>query len=120
MAEKQAKDRLPGINPVVNPYVTQLSPLEELSFRKWIQDNQITDLDHPDSHYDYRGFWKRYGPVPVKFGQDHFTDEFKQPGHPTFSQESIYSRGPYQGGMWVGGDTYLAQPPMATSRDKKK
>lgn len=107
---------------------TQLSPLEQILFQKWVSDNKITDLDHPDSHYDYRGFFQKEGPKPVQFGIDHFTDQFKQHGHPTFSQESQYSRGPSDGGMWVGNensygygnvklgpDTFLAQPKMAVS-----
>ena len=71
-------------------------------------------MDHPDSHYDYRGYWKQYGNAPIRFGIDHFTDTYKQHGHPTFSQESQYSRGPMDGGMWVN-DQFLAQPPMAVS-----
>lgn len=82
-------------------------------------DNKIADLDHPDSHYDYRGFFKKEGAKPVRFGIDHFTDQFKQHGHPTFSQESQYSKGPWDGGMWIN-DTFLAQPPMAASHKIQK
>jgi hypothetical protein len=108
------------------PEVTQLTPAEETAFRAWVERNGITDLDHPDSHYDYRGFWKATGGAPRAPGlmtsrgtvgpPGHFPDTFKQHGHPTFSQESQYSRGPRDGGMWVGeNDTLLAQPPMAPS-----
>src|SRR5262245_53424086 len=93
---------------------TQLTPDEEAQFQQWVRANKITDLDHPDSHYDYRGFWKANPNFSRAPGQ-HLTDQFKQHGHPTFSQESQYSRGAWDGGMWVGGDTYLAQPPMAVS-----
>jgi hypothetical protein len=111
---------------------TPLTPAEEQAFRRWIAVNQIADLDHPDSHYDYRGYWKSTGGAPVEPGmfvshdagqqlprRAHFTDVFKEHGHPTFSQESQYSRGPFDGGMWVGpqADTFLAQPPMAVSHD---
>lgn len=93
---------------------TQLTPLEQALFQKWISDNKIPDVDHPDSHYDYRGFFKQEGPKPVRFGIDHFTDTFKQHGHPTFSQESKYSRGPSDGGMWVN-DTFIPQPKLVPS-----
>lgn len=94
--------------------VTKLSPTEEAAFQAWVRANKITDVDVPESHYDYRGYWKEFGNKPIRFGVDHFTDTYKQHGHPTFSQESKYSSGPSEGGMWIG-DTFLAQPKMAVS-----
>lgn len=90
--------------------ITRLSPEDEKRFQRWIAANRIPDLDHPDSHYDYRGYWKKYGDKPVRFGVDHFTDEYKQHGHPTFSVESNYSRGLQDGGQWI--DNTLVAPPM--------
>jgi hypothetical protein len=81
---------------------TVLSPDEEQRFRAWVATNQISDVDHPDSHYDYRGYWKEHGDTPITFGTDHFTDTYKQHGHPTFSVESQYSAGPFDGGRWRG------------------
>ena len=92
---------LPGAR-VAAPEVTPLSPVEEQQFRQWAATNQIADVDSPLSFYDYRGFWKANGAVPIRFGVDHFPDTFKQHGHPTFSVESKYSRGPKDGGMWDG------------------
>jgi len=95
---------------------TQLSPAEEVAFRRWAAENGITNYDHQDAHYDMRGFWKStQGAAHPPGSVQHFPDTFKQHGHPSFSQESQYSKGPSDGGMWVGGDTYLAQPPMAVS-----
>jgi hypothetical protein len=100
---------------------TRLTEDEERAFQRWIVANRITDLDHPDSHYDYRGFWKATGGAPHPPGAErHFPDTFKQHGHPTFSQESQYSSGPSEGGMWLPDETFLAQPPMAVSHRKKK
>lgn len=99
---------------------TPLSPAEEQAFQQWAIANRVPDVDHPDSHYDYRGFWKATQGAPHPSGEAlHFPDTFKQHGHPTFSQESQFSRGPSDGGMWVGSkvDTFLAQPPMAVSHD---
>lgn len=98
--------------------ITQLSPEDELRFQQWARQNKIADVDRPGSYYDYRGFWKQMGSVPVKFGQDHFPDTYKQHGHPTFSQESKYSKGAFDGGMWLNDDTLLEQPPMAVSHDQ--
>lgn len=87
---------------VAPPEVTALSPQEEARFQQWTRARGITDVDHPDSRYDYRGFWKASGDVPIRFGVDHFPDTYKQHGHPTFSVESRYSRGPHDGGRWEG------------------
>ncbi len=82
---------------------TALTPEEEVAFQRWVRENGITDLDHPDSRYDYRGFWKATKGRPHPPGSmEHFPDTFKQHGHPTFSQESQYSAGPWDGGRWAG------------------
>jgi hypothetical protein len=108
-----------GSPDTVRPEVTPLTPRQELAFRRWAVLNQITDVDHPASFYDYRGYWKdvaRKGGDQRQAYADglHFPDTYKQHGHPTFSQESKYSRGPQDGGMWVG-EGYLAQPPIAVA-----
>ena len=96
--------------------VTFLSPSQERMFQRWAKNNKITDVDDPNSHYDYRGFWKAQGGPNIRFGVEHFPDTFKQRGHPTFSQESQYSRGLSEGGMWIPGtETLLQQPKMAVS-----
>ncbi len=105
--------------------ITQLSKADEAAFQRWVVVNGITDLDHPDSHYDYRGYWKQTGGAPRQPGlmsshndivgpTGHFPDTYKQHGHPTFSQESQYSSGAADGGMWVG-DNFQSQPKMAVS-----
>src|SRR6266700_1070392 len=74
---------------------TRLAPAEEQRFQQWTHDNGITNVDHPDAHYDMRGFWHATGGAPHPPGaEQHFPDTFKQHGHPTFSVESKYSRGP--------------------------
>lgn len=93
---------------------TALAPQEEARFAQWARESGIRDLDQPQTKYDYRGFFKKYGPVKYQWGKDHLPDEFKQHGHETFSQESHYSSGPSDGGMWLG-ETFIEQPPMARS-----
>lgn len=89
--------------------VTQLTPEEERAFHLWVKANGITDVDAPQSRYDYRGYWRdvaRHGVDQTKQYSDgpHFPDTYKQHGHPTFSQESKYSQGMYDGGRWSGED----------------
>jgi len=98
-----------------DPERTPLTAEEERAFQRWATTNRITDVDHPDSFYDYRGFWKATGGPRIRFGEEHFPDTFKQHGHPTFSQESQYSRGFWDGGQWLPNDVFLAQPPMAVA-----
>lgn len=83
--------------------LTRLSPQEEQRFRQWAAANGIENYDHPDAHYDMRGFWKQTQGAPHPPGsQQHLPDTFKQHGHPSFSVESQYSGGPNDGGRWVG------------------
>lgn len=93
--------------------VTTLTPLEESAFQAWAAANGIKDVDHPDSFYDYRGYWKAVKGAAHPQGQ-HFPDTYKQHGHPSFSIESQYSQGPWDGGMWAG-ESYLPQMSPAVS-----
>jgi hypothetical protein len=44
------------------PYVTQLSPTLEASYRQWVQGAGIpTNPDHPTPDYDTRGLWRDHG-----------------------------------------------------------
>lgn len=87
---------------------TRLTPAAEQRFQAWAGANQIRDVDDPQSFYDYRGYWLSNRGKAVAPGQ-HLPDTFKQHGHPTFSVESQYSKGGYDGGRWVG-DKYM--PPQ--------
>ena len=99
------------------PETTALSPAEEARFRMWALQNRITDVDSPQSRYDYRGYWKEHGDAPIRFGVDHFTDTYKQHGHPLFSSESKYARGKWDGGQWLGES--LLQMAPAHERTRK-
>jgi hypothetical protein len=58
----------------------------------------------PRHYYDYKGFYeddpKRAWSMLDKQSSAHFIDKFKKPGHPTFSDESIYSNEETKGGSW--------------------
>lgn len=94
-----------------------LPPNEEAAYRAWMKKIGHTKErgfsvkdDFSGENYDYRGFFKKYGPVPIGEGQ-HFTDEFKLPSHPTFSNESIFATGaaaPFAG-SWEG-EVYTPSP----------
>lgn len=92
---------------------TRLNPREEHQFQLWAKDNGIDDANDPRSFYDYRGYWREFGGEPIVFGVDHFTDTYKQHGHPVFSSESRYSRGLQDGGQWLGE---VLIPPPTRSR----
>lgn len=69
-----------------------------------------------DDTYDYRGFYNdpKSNPYGVLYGdtRSHFTDKYKTPKHPTFSNQSIYSNLAYPGGVWGmfdGRDAYYNQ-----------
>lgn len=100
---------------------TDLSPLEEPRFRAWARQSNVTDVDAPDSYYDYRGLYKELGGKPVPISPDrHFPDTYKTHGHPTFSIESQYSTGPDDGGSWQG-ETYVpagTKPKIPSIRER--
>ena len=97
--------------------VTTLAPQDEQAFRAWVTANKITDVDAPQSKYDYRGYWKDIasaGGDQRKTYEDgpHFPDTYKQHGHPTFSVESKYSTGANDGGRW-DGETFIPPTPVS-------
>jgi hypothetical protein len=94
---------------------TILDPLQETLFQRWAQQSGIKDLDQ--APYDYRGFFEAHGPVKYKWLADHLPDTWKMHGHETFSQESKYSTGPSDGGMWKG-EQFIPQPAMAPSHEQ--
>lgn len=99
---------LDALSPIAR--TTYLRPDDEARYRTWLQTIGQTpgsgyniDQSWNGTDYDYRGFFNKYGPVDIAKGQ-HFTDEFKLPNHPSFSDESIYATGaiaPYAG-HWTG------------------
>lgn len=110
MAEQKGPQQPPAPDPGVleaqkKKETTLLSPIEEQLFKAWGKANGIEDVDAPESFYDYRGFFKATnGAVHPPGSVEHFPDTFKQHGHPTFSIESIYSKGANDGGIWIGED----------------
>jgi hypothetical protein len=113
---------------------TLLTPDEKHRMKLWAAMYKINDVNketgdvYPDANYDMAGYFKAnqmpphvIGYATPHFPGGHYPDTWKQSTHPSFSQQSQYSSGPSQGGMWIGpkNETFLSQPPMAVSHRSK-
>ena len=78
--------------------------------------------------YDYQGFYnedpKRAWDMLNGNPEAHFTDKYKRPNHPTFSDESIYSTPETPGGHWHenygGGSRWVYEPSDYTKRNREE
>lgn len=81
-------------------YNTVLAPLDEMSFRVWLQNNNVPF--NPDAHvsdYDMRGFWqalqqgdpRAVSAIDPNDNRLHYPDVWKTPYHQTFSAESQWA-----------------------------
>lgn len=79
---------------------TQLGPLQELQFQKWVGENKVPfDTSAKVSDYDMRGFYgalmgghpKAATAVNPNDNQMHYPDYWKTPYHETFSNESQWA-----------------------------
>ena len=117
------KKRMGGQSPK-RKYTTKLTADEEKQFQDWYSKvakyknlNPNPDADGQD--YDYRGYWKNEDRDGILGSNPnaHFTDKYKQPSHPTFSNESQYSSKETPGGQWVKGKgTWLFKHNKFTAR----
>lgn len=100
-----SRDRMPR-----GGFVGNWSDKDESDFRNWYArvseyKGLNPDPDDENQYYDYRTFWKENpdGMADKMLTDDagaHFTDRYKLPGHPTFSNESMYSNDDTPGGSW--------------------
>ena len=85
------------------------------TYKEWLTSMQKRypdiEFDSNKAQYDYeRYFNENYQDAVSRLNETearHFTDKYKLPGHPTFSDESVYSQGPMIGGHWTVGDTFV-------------
>lgn len=109
----------------INPadYTTKLTPDEQKQFNIWSNDMKAKGLINPNDNfqdYDMQGYWKNevLNNTNLANGnaQAHFTDKYKMPNHPTFSNDSIYAVGDNAkyAGYW-NGDKYI--PPTITNKE---
>lgn len=82
---------------------------DEEDFQKWYakvaeHKGLNPDPDDENQYYDYRTYWLENPEAAQKMLEDdpeaHFTDRYKYPGHPTFSDESMYADEEHPGGHW--------------------
>lgn len=81
----------------------------EEDFQKWYAKiaeykHLNPDPDDENQYYDYRTYWLENPEAARRMLEDdpevHFTDRYKYPGHPTFSDESMYADEEHPGGHW--------------------
>lgn len=93
--------------------ISKWTKKDEKDFQEWYASvsNRLglnPDPDDSEQYYDYRSFWKENPKDAQKMLNaeegSHFTDKYKLPGHPTFSNESIYSTDETPGGSWEEHD----------------
>ncbi len=91
-------------------YNTKLNPAQESLFQAWAaKSGKLGDL----YDYDMRGQWQA---GQSQKGDEHGTDTFKKPNHPTFSNQSQYhGTDGHVGGVWGGTDTAPTFTPSATN-----
>lgn len=117
-----------GKTPNRRKYITALNNDEEKQFQSWYSKvakykNLNPNPDANGQDYDYRGYWKNEDRNGILGSNPnaHFTDRYKQPTHPTFSNESQYSNNETPGGTWVKDKgTWLFKHNKYTVRQAKR
>lgn len=108
-------------------YDTQLSPLQELMFRGWVQKNNVpVDVNaQGPTDYDMRGYYQgvqngnpmaRPTEVNPNDNRPHYTDYYKTPLHQTFSSGSQWAGDAAP--QWIN-DSQLASPSGRVMFDEK-
>ena len=96
-------------------YNTELTKEEQKDFDKWVakeSKQQGRDIMMDKGAYDIQGFWKS-GDWKNRDADNHGTDTWKKPNHPTFSNQSKYhGEGGWYGGNWTEDAGY--QPSKQT------
>lgn len=96
-----------SVKPIIkktSQYDTQLDSSKEQAYQKWKQ-TLPKNLQY-EGDYDLRGFYKDNPNFNVANPEQHLTDKYKKPNHPTFSVESKYYKEGMPAGTW-DGDTYV-------------
>ena len=92
-----------------NKYNTKLTKKEQKEFEKWIvkeSKRQDRDIMFDAGAYDIQGFWKS-GDYKKMDKDNHGSDRWKKPNHPTFSDQSVYHGvDGYDGGTWQDDGGY--------------
>lgn len=99
-------------------YDTKLTPGEESQYQEWRKT--LPGPLQSEEDYDLRGYWKDPDTQKdgIKDGQ-HFTDRYKKPNHPTFSNESMYATGKNKSraGHWDDNGDFVASEDQLSERE---
>ena len=91
---------------------TELTPIEKIHYKLWLEAGFGNPRDI--GTYDIQGYWKSGQWKNNTDPDNHGTDKFKKPNHPTFSAESKYSKqkggSEYIGGVWREDGGFMAGP----------
>lgn len=93
---------------------TQLGPQTENMYKSWMIENNV----RPSNDYDMRGYFmgqmtgdpEAQSEVNPSDMQMHFTDKYKFPNHPSFSNQSMYDLNK-TAPAWVGNEGQQQLPP---------
>jgi hypothetical protein len=97
-------------------YNTPLRPGQQRRFDKWAtkeSERQGRDILMDKGAYDVQGFWKS-GDYKHMDKDNHGSDTWKKPNHPTFSTGSKYVSETNPGGLWLEDGSYY--PSYQTSQ----
>jgi len=91
---------------------TELTPIEKIHYKLWLEAGFGNPRDI--GVYDIQGYWKSGQWKNNSDPDNHGSDTFKKPNHPTFSAESKYSKqkggSEYIGGVWREDGGFMAGP----------
>ena len=91
-------------------YNTDLTEDELTQFTEWVKSEsarQGRDIMMDMGAYDIQGFWKS-GDFEKMDEDNHGSDKWKKPNHPTFSNQSVYHNvDGFQGGTWQDDGGYI-------------
>ena len=108
-------------NMYFDKYNTPLTPDEQVAFDAWVaseSQRQGRDILMDKGAYDIQGFWKS-GDYKSMDEDNHGSDRWKKPNHPTFSNQSIYHGvDGMQGGTWMDNGGYRPSPYTMSLYDK--
>jgi hypothetical protein len=93
---------------------TQLGPQTENMYKSWMIENNV----RPSNDYDMRGYFmgqmtgdpEAQSEINPSDMQMHFTDKYKLPNHPSFSNQSMYDLNK-TAPTWVGNEGEQQQLP---------
>jgi hypothetical protein len=102
--------------PQLGQYETKLKPEEEKTFQQWKSKYAPKDSG---ADYDLRGAYKAGLKPDPKTG--HWSDRYKKPNHPTFSNQSQYAVGVNRAkaGRWKG-EKFIPAPKRNQKRATKR